>query len=456
MRLGLGAFTAMLLQSPEGLLHMPSDTATEDGLLKDIYEKRIAEGVTTKFPLKDNFKLKPSPWAGGRGLKWEIHTERNNSPMAVAQDGAFPEGDNQGYLEGFITQKKLMARWRTTDEQLTDTESSEGAYRSSRTENMERLIDDIAYREEFYMGTDGRGIFALINEATPAADNVLELDSPGAIAGASFGNRFIKTKMYLGAVNPATGTLRAGITRVQAVNDDGTDVTANMAGLSTWADNDYIVQAANPDVIDAVDTAYEHAPWGLPALIDDGTYRDNYFGVQRSRASSHKSYVMPAVGPLSFDLLQRASDVVSQKLDGEVSAIWCHHSIRRLYIILTQGDRRYTGAQLLSPDGGTVAFQQKDLTMGQVKIKALKTAPLAQMYLIDEAGADFVRYSSEDGKWVAGKSGEILVRSGTGRSARHAWEAWYVKRYQLFARNPGKCARLDGITGQTLVVVRNE
>jgi hypothetical protein len=457
MRLGFGfSLGAILAQSPDGLLLMPSDTATEDGLLKDVYEKRIAEGVSNKFALKDAFKLKDSPWAGGRGLKWEIHTERNNSPMAVAQDGAFPEGDNQGYLEGFITQKKLMARWRTTDEQLTDTESSEGAYRSSRTENMERMIDDISYREEFYMGTDGRGIFGLINEATPSADDTLELDSPGGIAGANFGNRFIKAKMYLAAVNPATGTLRAGITRVQACNDDGTDVTCSMAANTTWADNDYIVQAANPDVVETTDTAYEHAPWGLPALIDDGTYRANYFGVDRARQSSHKSYVIPAVGALSFDLLQRGSDVVSQKLDGEISDIWCHHSIRRLMILLTQADRRYTGANLLRPDGGTVAFQQKDLTMGEVPIKALKTLPLAQMYLIDKTGADFVRYTSEAGKWVAGKGGEILVRAGTGRTARHAWEAWYFKRYQLFARNPGKCARLDGITGQTLVVVRNE
>lgn len=453
--LGLGAFTAILMQSPDGLLHS-SDTATEDGLLHDVYEKRIAEGVSNKFALKDTFKLKDSPWAGGRGLKWEIHTERNNSPMAVAQDGAFPEGDNQGYIEGFITQKKIMARWRTTDEQLTDTESSEGAYRSSRTENMERLIDDISYREEFYMGTDGRGIFALINEGAPSANDTLLVDSPGAIAGADFGNRFIKNKVYLAAVNPATGTLRAGITRVQACSDDGTNVTCSMAANTTWADNDFLVQAANPDVTDTPDTAYEHAPWGLPALIDDGTYRDNYFGVQRSRQGSHKSYVVPAVGPLSFDLLQRVSDVVNQKLDGEITAVWCHHSIRRLYILLTQADRRYIGADLKAPDGGTVAFQQKDLTMGQVKIKALKTAPLAQMYLVDEAGADFVRYTSEKGKWVAGKGGEILVRAGTGRGARHAWEAWYFKRYNLFARNPGKCARLDGITGQTLVVVRNE
>ncbi len=450
------SLAVLLLQSPDGLLFMPSDTATEDGLLKDVYEKRIAEGVSNKFALKEAFKPKDSPWNGGRGLKWEIHTERNNSPMAVAQDSAFPEGDSQGYIEGWITQKKLMARWRVTDEQLTDTESSEGAYRSSRTENMERIIDDISYREEFYMGTDGRGIFALINEASPSANDTLLLDSPGGIAGADFGNRFIKSKMYLGAVNPATGTLRAGITRVISCNDDGTSINASCAALTTWANNDYIVQAANPDVTDTIDTAYEHAPWGLPALIDDGTYRDNYFGVQRSRNSSHKSYVVPAVGPLSFDLLQRSSDVMNQKLDGECSAIWCHHSVRRLYILLTQADRRYAGADLRSPDGGTVAFTQKDLTMGQVKMRALKTAPLGQMYLVDEAGSDFVRYSSEKGKWVAGKGGEILVRAGTGRSARHAWEAWYFKRYQLFARNPGKSARLDGITGQTLVVVRNE
>jgi hypothetical protein len=31
-----------------------------------------------------------------------------------------------------------------------------------------------------------------------------------------------------------------------------------------------------------------------------------------------------------------------------------------------------------------------------------------------------------------------------------------LTRYNLFARNPGKCARLDGLTGMTFVVVRGE
>ena len=433
-----------------------SDTATEDGLLKNIYEERIAEGVNNKFPLKEEFKLKDSPWNGGRGLEWPAHVDRNNSPMAVGQDSAIPVADNQKYITGFITQRKIMARWRTTQEQLDDTASREGAFRSSRTENMERLIDDIAYREEFYLGNDGRGIFGLINEATPSGNVTLIMDSPGNIAGADFGNRFIKKGMYLAAINPANGAIRAGVVRVLDVASDGTNVTTDAAPNAAWADNDYIVQAANSAVTDQLDTAYEKAPWGLTALIDDGTYRQNYFGVDRSLYTNYKAYVVASTGALSFDLLQRVSDVVNQKLGGEIDAIWCHHSIRRVYILLTEADRRYTGNGLMNPDGGTAAFKQGDLTMGQVSIKALRTAPLATMFLVDRSGCDFVRYTSEKGKWVAGTSGEILVRDGTGTNARHAWEAWYYKRYNLFCRNPGFAARLDSLTGQTLVIVRGE
>jgi hypothetical protein len=448
----------LFAQSPGGVYWAGpgSDTATEDGLLKNTYEPVIAEGVLNKFSLKEAFKPKPSPWDGGRGKIWAAHVDRNNSPMAVGQDSAIPVADNQKYVDGFITQRKMMARWRVTQEQLDDSSNREGAYRSTRTENMERLIDDIAYRQEFYLGTDGRGVFALINEASPNANTTLILDSPGGIAGADFGNRFLKVGMYIAAVNPANGQIRAGICRITACASDGTSVTTDAAPNAAWADNDYIVQAANGSVTDINDTAFEKAPWGIMALIDDGTYRDNYFGVQRSLFPNYKSYVNASTGALSFDLMQRMSDIVNQKLDGNIDAIWCHHSIRRVYILLTQADRRYSGSALMRPDGGTVAFQQKDLTMGEVDIKALRSAPLATMFLVDTKGADFIRYESEKGKWVSGTSGEILVRDGTGVNARHAWEAWWYTRYQLFARNPGKCARADLISGQTFVAVRGE
>lgn len=433
-----------------------SDTATEDGLLKDVYDKVIAEGVLNKFPLKDDFKVKDSPWDGGRGLKWNAHTGRNTSPMATGQDGAFAVADNQKYAEGFITQRKIMARWRVTQEQLDDTQKSEGAYRSTRTENFNRLIDDIAYRQEFYMATDGRAVFALVNDGAPSGKTTLTLDSPGNIAGADFGNRFIQKGMFLAAVNPATGQIRAGAVKCTDTASDGTNVTVDAGLNAAWADNDFVVQAANGSVTDVLDTAYEKAPWGLPALVDDGTFRSNYFGVGRAQFQNYQSYVVASTGPISYDLLQRVADVVDQKLGGVIDGVWCHHSIRRLFLLLTQADRRYAdAASRMNPDGGTKAFTQGDITIGAVDIKVARTLGLAQMYLVDKKGGDFTRYVSEKGKWVD-TGGGILVRDGTGANARHAFEAWWYTRYQLFARNPGKCARLDAITGQTLVVVRGE
>lgn len=441
---------------PIGVLWDGSDTAVEDGILKDVYEKMIAEGVNNAFPLKEEFKTKDSPWDGGRGLKWNAHTGRNTSPMATGQDGAFAVADHQKSTEGWITQRKTMARWRVTQEQLDDTRKSEAAYRSTYTDNMERMVDDIAYRDEFYLATDGRAIFARINEASPSANNTLILDSPGNITGADFGNRYIQEGMYIAAIDPATGLSRAAVTRVQTVSEDGLSIGASMSALTDWADNDYIVQAANDSVTDVLDTAYDKAPMGLTGLIDDGTFRLNHFGIDRTRFRAYKSYVVASTGALSFDLLQRVSDVVSQKLGGRITAIWCHHSIRRLFLLLTQADRRYAdAASRRNPDGGTAAFQQEDITMGAVEIKAIRTLGLAQMFLVDKKGMDAVNYVSEPGKWVD-TGGGVLQRDGSGRTARHAFEAWWYRRNQRFIRNPGKCARLDGITGQTFVAVRGE
>ena len=53
------------------------------------------------------------------------------------------------------------------------------------------------------------------------------------------------------------------------------------------------------------------------------------------------------------------------------------------------------------------------------------------------------------------RDGLVWVREGTGTSARHAYEATYFARKQYFAKQPGLNARWDGVTGQTLVVVRD-
>jgi hypothetical protein len=143
------------------------------------------------------------------------------------------------------------------------------------------------------------------------------------------------------------------------------------------------VQAANDSVTSVLDTSYEAAFWGLPALIDDGTNRDNYFGISRTDAPSLKSYVVASAGAFSLDLAQRTADVVNQKLGGEIDTLVMHHSVRREYIKLLNADRRYSGSNLSKPNGGTVAMKQGDLTLGECTVKAIRSIGLAQVYFLD-------------------------------------------------------------------------
>jgi hypothetical protein len=129
--------------------------------------------------------------------------------------------------------------------------------------------------------------------------------------------------------------------------------------------------------------------------------------------------------------------------------------VRRQFINITQGDRRYGDpSSRMNPDAGTNAFKMDDLTFGGIALKAMRDFPLDQMMLLDKANSGFICYESEPGAWVEDGDGRILVRVGTGANARHAFEAWYVRRAQYYCKKPALNARLDGITGQTLVVVR--
>ena len=385
------------------------------------------------------------------------HTDRNVSPMFVGEDGAFADAGQQGYVRLSIDQKKLMSRLRLTWEVMQDSTSTEGAFISARKSEMQYLINDMSRRDEYALASDGRGVLALVDEADPDGNTTLELDAPGGITNDNFGNRFLSKGMFVAFVNPASGGIRtqgAIAAKVTAVNSDGTDVTLSTASVGTdVADSDYVVQAAASATTDVLDTSYEHAWWGLMALVDDGTYRENYFGVVRDNVPAYASYVTASTGALSTDLIQRVSDVVDQKQGGRISMILAHHSIRRLIVQLTDADRRYMGASLPRPDPGTVAFKQGDVPFGDVPVRAIRDFPLDVLMFLDVQGAGFKEYVSEPGKWVD-EDGSVLVRVGSGTTGRDAFEAWYRMRKQYFLENPASCARLDGITGQTLVVQR--
>lgn len=430
---------------------MGADTAVLDGIYKEYYEDYVSEGVNNKNPLKDLIKAQDMPY-GGREVVWDAHVGRNPGVMATGEKSALPAAGSQKHIQARATAKKIIGRIELTPEAMADSSKSAFAFVSARKDEMNRLIDDFARREEHYLVGTGSGVLALQNGATSAT---FPVDSPGGIANANFGNRFIQPGMVIAAVNPATGQLRAS-SPTAVVSCAASGATVALTGsLTNGVDNDYIVQAANTSVTDILDTSFNQAPMGVMGLVDDGTYVANYFGIDRTLFPSYASYVKAATGAFSTDAIQQSADVVDQKLNGKTSRMLMHHSTRRLYIQATDADRRYLGASLLKPDAGTAAVKQGDLTLGEVPITCIRDFALDVIMGLDEEQMDLVCYVSEKGKWVD-EDGSILVRQGFGSSAVHAFEAWYFRRHQYVLRNPGVCWRQDGITGQSLVVVRAE
>jgi hypothetical protein len=432
-----------------------ADSTAVFGLFKDVFEEGIAEGVNNSNPLSDIFKRETTDYKGGKGPTFVAHVGRNPSPMFVAEDGAFATAGAQRHIQGSVDIRKMMARLRLTQEAMDDSVNSVASWKSAKKDEMTRIVDDIAKREEFALSCDGKGILCALTAATPTNDGTaLTVKNPGNIANASFGNRFVQPGMYLAAISPADGSIRTGIVKVVSVDSAGAIINIDAAVNAAWLQNDYVVQAANSTVTDTLDTSYEKAYWGLPALVDDGTNRATYFGVNRSQAPSYKSYVVASSGALATDVMQRTADVVYQTLGGEINLLLMHPSVRREYIKLTEADRRYSSAagDAKQSDPGTVAFKQGDLTLGEVTVKAIRTLGLDQVYFLDTTRMGAKQYVAEAGRFVD-DDGSVLVRDGVGDNARHAFEAWWFARKQNFISNPAVCARFDGVTGQTLVVV---
>lgn len=431
-----------------------ADLTTLTGVEKETFEKYISEGVNNNFDLKDWFKPEETEYLGGEGTVWSIHTGRNVSPFWSNEGAAYPVAGFQSASKGRIKPSKIMARIQMTEEAMEDTVSSEAAFVNGVTDEKTRLIDDLSRRENHSLGMDGRAVLGLY---ASAASNVISMTLPGGItstAANTFGNRFVDSGMFLAAINPSNGQLRTSVRQATAVSSAGTTVTLDSSTLTGWAANDYIVQAANASVTDVLDTSFDAAAWGLPGLIDDGTYRDNYYGILRSLVYALQSYVVPSFGAVSMDGAQRMSDVLYEKLGGTINGIAMHPSLRREWLKITDADRRYTGADLRDPDPSTKAFTQGDVTVDDVKIKALRSLGLDQVFFVDTKKAGMVRYVAEPGKFMD-RDGSMWLRAGTGSTARHAYEATYFRRIANFIRNPGVCGRWDGCTGSTLIIVRD-
>lgn len=430
------------------VLGMALDVAAYDAALKEVYEKTIIPLLNSRTRTRNMFKKETGSWEG-RKVRYPLNVRRNQGVMFTTENGTLPAAGNQQYVETQIPMRYVHGRIQLSIQVIKHSRTNKGAFKRAMDQEMQGLIRDLGNDLNRSMFGAGLGTLALINEATPTGDTTLIVDSPGGVAGATHGNRFLNPGMYIGFINPAGGALRGSgsspARQVTAVSTDGLNATLDSAPPAGTADNDLIVRIAGPtSTLVVTDSAYNQEFNGLLALVDDGTYVTTLNNVSRTTYPIFKSTVISSVGPLSADVLQRGIDVADQLGEGNMSALICHHSVRRSYLTMMDVDRRYAGGDLSSPDAGTKAAKLKDITFGSIPWQVDKDAPYGTLFGVDFSTA--TRWVEVEGEW-ADDDGTILLRL----SNQDAYEA----RYRIFENysldRPASCVRWDGITANVVV-----
>lgn len=425
---------------------MASTTATLGEFLQDKIAPAIRSQLVNEVPFLKSFEARDDVAWSGREVVQRIEVGRENGVYSTAEGGKAPDAGN-------IQIEALRIPVRFTHGQIEYTVQAMKAAKASASEAADLLqlktksmMNALRLHRLFGIWGDGRGVRARLN-GDPGTTTTLTLDAPGGVAGPNHGSRFLNTGMYVVAVDPATGALRAGGTRkITAVAAAGTTVTIDAACDSAWADNDFIVRAYGNDASIAIgNTDWQHHPMGAAGMFDNGGTVNTYFGLSRTTFPVLSSTLIPNIGGLSADIIQRAIDVVTQVGNGNITEHWVHPDTRRAYLTLMEQDRRYTAGQLMDPNAGTKVSKggygrNSQLDFGSAPINIDPHCPYGEWFGLDMSCAK--RYILEDGEW-ANETGEIFTEVS---GQVDTYKATY-RIYDNFAHlQPNQCFRLTGIS----------
>ena len=422
---------------------MPQDTTAYNEVLKVVVEPGIRELIPTKVKTLKLFEEKEARSWGGRYVEKVLNVGRNQGSGWGSEMGNVPTAGQDRFTNAKILMRYQYGRLQLSAQVMKASQGSKFSAEDALEGGMRRLIKSMSSQRGRAIMGDGRGVICYVNETTPSGNTTVVVDSPGGFAGADNGARFINPGQIIGFVNPSTGALRASNRTVQSVAANGTSFVVDSAPAAAVADNDYVVTVMTTGSTDVSDSSYQKEIMGLVGNIDDGTYVATPHGVNRTTYPSFQSTVISNAGAWSADVIQRAIDLADQRGDGKIDRLIMHHSGRRAYIASMEDLRRYTGADLSKPDGGTVAAKQGTLSFGSIPIDEEKFAPYGMVFGCDTS--TFQRYVEVAGEW-ADEGGSILQPVGSGSTRQDAYEALYRIWDQCFVEEPAASFRVDGLS----------
>src|ERR1017187_7293614 len=384
--------------------------------LKNVYLPGIREELNEKTNLLDLFTegdLTQYEWQGNQ-LVMALHSARNYAGvMYVAEGGALPTAGSQGLANLNIPIAHLKGRIQLSYEVMRASRSDKGSLVRAMDLEQKGLVNDVARQRNRALAGFGSEILAVVTVST--SSTIITINNPGGVGGTTNPSRFIKPGMVIcsqaaagGAIN-GVGTVKSCsgslVTMVAAMGTTSTDVlTLGTTSLVATGAGSY----GGDSGAGGTDSA-EIASQGVLGLVDNGTFVATIFGLSRTANAFYNSTVMPNVGTINTDVLQRGVDNCEELSGQMIDKFVCHSSIRREISKLTEADRRYSSdATPKNYDAGTSAgAQKKDLTYNGWSFRTDKD--FAYGYLAGINSSHLYWLPETKGEW-AEDDGTILLR----------------------------------------------
>lgn len=411
-----------------------------DKILKDNYQDVVREQISVFSPLQEYIeKATDIQWEGRQAVEAAIMNYNEGSGVAIGEGGSLPTAGNFDPQNFLIPMRFVYGQIQLTKQAIDSSKTSKGAFKNVFKTSMETMVKNLKREMARMLFGAGTGVLALVNGAS--AGTTVTVDSPGGVAGATGGTRYIRKGMIL-AVHD--GTNFRGVRTVTAVASTGLTFTIDSALSVT--DNDFITRCPTTSIAAVAGTSYNAEPMGILGLIDDGTYVGTLNNLSRTTYPQLKSRVQSSVGALSLDAIQANFDVAEQMGDANIDVLVCEHAVRRAYLALLESDRRYTGEALTSPDGGTKAVTRKQwVTFGGKPMVTDKHSPYGTLFGVDKT--DLRTYVQNEGEWDD-TTGAVLKQV----SGQDAFYAFYRIWKNYHDSRPNNCFRMDGITANNIFV----
>lgn len=419
-----------------------STTGSVGALLQEQITPGIVNQTNTETPLLDSFGGAGDMAILGKYKVRGIKVNRNRGSYYTAEGGAPPVAGTIEIQNLMIPERYHHSAVSFTEQVLNASRSNEAAFGDVMRLNMQDVQETLRMKRNQMLWGDGRGILCYAAGAITTTSG--DVDNPNGVNASETndGTRFLQPGMWIAAVNPIGALRQTTAYKVESVVDHNTFI-AN--ATMTFSNNDYIVECVETTgTLTLANTSYMHPPMGVSGMVDNGTLVNIYFGLSRTTFPILNSTVISSVGAWGADVCQRGLDTCRKISGARINEIWMEPSVKRAHLKAMEVDRRYTAADLMTPNLGTAAARparaaDTGLKFGSIPIFQDDMQPYGTAFAWDTS---MLKHAQGPTGWVD-RDGSVLHLSSSAVDTYDAYFRWFE---QFFSEQPNKAVKWTGIT----------